>query len=219
MWHHLLRSLAVTAIAFAVVACGGGGSPEDSAAVRASNASSVLPYGTLTDWVSYGQQVSVVTVLSEQEISPEAEVLERGEGYIGRSVELAIGETIWTAPGVARIEGTIEVRDWGWTLRDGERIPIMPRMEPGKQYLAPLAEIEGSLTPMNVIAIELVGGAVPAELPLEYTFAEGLHGATLDGLRAILADTAPDPVVEPYMHLDPVARYAARSGSLPAPTN
>lgn len=77
-----------------------------------SGADSVLPNVGLADWISYGNQVAVVLVMSEAELPPPQEVLDRGEGYIGRTVEVRIEEDLWLAPGHVALVGPVQITDW-----------------------------------------------------------------------------------------------------------
>ena len=49
---------------------------------------------TYTDWVSFADQLSIVSVVAEEEEPPPAEVLQRGEGYISRTVTLRVENSL-----------------------------------------------------------------------------------------------------------------------------
>ena len=102
----------------------------------------LYPYDDLSDWVTYAEQVAVVTVIgvaegTERHYPGSASIIER-------QVELRIDEMLWTSPGAHSIApGTVELRETaGWASLGNQRIPLVPsegrRFEPGHRYVVPL---------------------------------------------------------------------------------
>jgi len=108
--------LLAAATLLAVLGTGCGNSPNGPASVAFSG-SAVIPHEGFRDWISYSDQVSVVTVVSEGELPVDSAVLERGEGSIGRRVTIRIDETIWSVAERPALEGEHEMT----TLRVGSR--------------------------------------------------------------------------------------------------
>ena len=112
-----------------------------------------LPGETLTDWVSYANQVSEVTVTSEQEMPPPKDVLDRQRGYIARRVTLRIDNNIWVNPNSVTAQGEISFFASGWLLKGDKRYRFAlvnsPRLEVGGHYILPLTQVpdaDGNLT-------------------------------------------------------------------------
>lgn len=200
-------------VAFA--ASGGGSSPR----LVVGEGSDRFLDETLTDWVSYADQLSVFTVLAEDEEEPPAEVLAGGEGYISRTVTLRIEKTLWKRAAAPSADGTVRVITDGWVLENGERHPFAiwggPRLEVGNTYLAPLvrAPRDGAeWTPLSAAStLPLQGNAVTGEgiVGIPSLIAKALNGKSPTGLAVTLERTAPDPVAAKYFDLDPDARVRA----------
>ena len=162
----------------------------------------VIPNQSLTDWVSYANQVSVVTVLSEAEIEPPSEVRSRKEGYIGRTVMLRIDDTLWTAPGVSAVQGQISMTVIGWHLKGDRKIPFGGRLEAGMTYVMPIASIKGQWADASVTApVPVAGPVVAASVKDGNSWTRELAGVSLSALSARLAATPPDPVAARFADL------------------
>jgi hypothetical protein len=202
------------------------GSSSPSVIVGGAGASSDrFPSETFTDWVSYSDQVSVFSVVSEEEVWPSPQDLKRdleqGTGYLGRVVTLRIERTIWRREDAPSAEDTIRVFTWGWALNeDGERRASTapwggPRLEVGARYVAPLVRAprngvqwtplsDGATLPLDGDLITTTGiGGNPSPI------AERMEGRSVDALAEILAGTPPDPIAAKYFDLGPDARWQA----------
>lgn len=208
-----LFSLAV----IAAVACGD--STSSGPSVAGGNASWKFPHSTLTDWVSYADQVSVLTVLEEEEIPPPPEVIERGEGYIGRRITVRVEETVWARSGAPSVVGEFQTRVLGWTMHDSERRPTVlggayPRLEVGDRYLSPLVMSDGEwVTLSSEVVLPLAGDVVASFDVMQGTRAlplvEEMIGKTVDEVASLVAETSPDPLAVQYAELEPVERVEA----------
>ncbi|MET9246167.1 hypothetical protein [Nonomuraea sp. NPDC003709] len=106
-----------------------------------------LPSITATDWVTYADHVVVVNATSEQTIPPAQIEIERGEGLIGRKVNLEVKEVLWSREDAAQTAPKgWEYNASGWTFTEGNlnsptvtAIYDRPRIEPGHQYILAIA--------------------------------------------------------------------------------
>lgn len=110
-----------------------------------------VPSRTLEDWVSYGDHTVIVNVASETEIPATAEEVTAGEGYIGRTVNMQIDQTVWSRTGAPALPSTITMAVDGWSFQGQTRTPIAreegSRLEPGHTYILSLALLaDGSWT-------------------------------------------------------------------------
>ncbi|MEV4015703.1 hypothetical protein AB0J35_34895 [Nonomuraea angiospora] len=120
-----------------------GGSPVQPHKMVMAEADDRLPSVTATDWVTYADHVVVVSAASEQRLQPTQTELERGEGLIGRAVDLRVNEVLWSR------EGAPKPAPDGWTYNAvgfafndgnvGEPVPMAlhdrPRIEAGHDYI------------------------------------------------------------------------------------
>lgn len=178
-----------------------------------------FPSETLTEWVSFADQISVVSVLSERDISPPADVLQRGEGYIGRIIAVDVEKTLWRRSEAPAVDATFSTITEGWVLEGGTRHPFAlaggPRLEVGGRYLMPLVRAPRDGVEWSALSagatIPLDGGtlATTKVFGKPSTIAEALKGQSLDDLALRLASTSPDPVAKAYWDLAPDARVRA----------
>ncbi len=222
------RSLSVLALAFVVLfilACSNGftGTDQDATGeipdIIVGAANNKIPANSITDWVSYTDQVSVVTVVSEKRIPANSNDLARGEGLVGREVQLKIESNLWNRPNAPKINGTFNTRVWGWVLNKGREIPFTAegntRVEVGQSYVAPLVLLSTSFG-QEWVLITNGGSTIPVEdrklvasNPHHHeveSFVDELQGITVDELAILLAGTAPNPIASQYMDVDPVER-------------
>ncbi|TDD82165.1 hypothetical protein E1293_17090 [Actinomadura darangshiensis] len=102
-----------------------------------------LPSTTATDWVTYADHVVVVTAASERRLPVSATEAARGEGLIGRTVDMQVKKVLWSrkgAPEAAPKSWTYNAAGFALTNGDPEAAAPMavhgrPRMEVGHQYI------------------------------------------------------------------------------------
>lgn len=177
-----------------------------------------LPSDSLVDWVSYATQVSVVMVVSEEELPVPAGLSgEAGGGYVGRSVDLRIDETLWAYPGTDPQTGTISLVANGWIRKGDVTVPFGSlggeRLEVGNTYVMPLVEYGGRWGWLSTDTILLVGSDQRAAVNPERNFnlaSQQLHGKNFSEVTEALDQTTPDLVAARYAHLAPVERYHAK---------
>jgi len=177
-----------------------------------------FPSETLTDWVSYADQVSVITVTAEHVIPPPADVEERGEGYIGREVTARIETTIWRRPGAPEAPAEIRYYAAGWVLKEGQRRLLATvggsREAVNQRYLMPLVQVEagewGPLSGGSKLRFETDRVASSIMRTNDDTPAgESLAGKTTQEVARLLAETKPDPIAVKYADLPPDERFKA----------
>ncbi|HKH17070.1 MAG TPA: hypothetical protein VKA57_06055 [Solirubrobacteraceae bacterium] len=209
-------ALSAVAVGLGVVALLPGGSSSPPV-VAVDGGSDRFPSESLTDWASYADQVSIVTVVGERALP--AEVIEAGDRYVPRAVTLRVEDTIWRREGAPRAGDAVRVNTFGWSLQDGERRPVTawggPRLELGSRYVAPLvrAPRDGAeWTPLALGAtlplegdVMATSGIVGAPSPL----AKSMSGKAPTTLADALARTAPDPIAAKHFDLPPDERWRA----------
>jgi hypothetical protein len=218
-------------LALILLTAGCGGSDEGTASTPVSSLASVsfaaasdslYPYATLSDWVSYADQVSIVVVVDEGQEPVPAEIEVRGVGSVGREVAFLIEETIWSRPGAPSIEGKVSYWGLGYAMHDGELVPYRGAdpIEVGERFLVPLLAIggEGSLRgwgPLSPAAAHPVreGGLVVAPgdgtAPPNSEASGALVGLTVAEVADVLAATKPDPLAVEFAALPPYDRVLA----------
>jgi hypothetical protein len=73
--------------------------PANASDVELVSGSDAFLNDALTDWVSYSTDIALVTVVDEREHEPSADVVQRNEGYVGRSISVQIERVPWRAAG------------------------------------------------------------------------------------------------------------------------
>lgn len=212
----VLAALFVVAVATATVSCSAD-SAESTPDIIYGMDDDALPSSALMDWVSYASQVSVVTVVSEVELPvPSGLSGERGGGYVGRSVDLRIDETLWTYPGTDPQTGTISFVANGWIRKGDVTLPFgslgAERLEVGKAYIIPLVRYEdgwGWLSAGTMLPVDSDQRVAIDPLRITNTASQQLHGKSFSGLTETLVSTSPDPVAARYAHLSSIERYSA----------
>jgi hypothetical protein len=177
----------------------------------------------LVDWVSYADGVFVVTVAGELRHEIPADVVEHGEGYVARTIEVQVEAVLWQ-PNHSRAEvvsgDTLEMLVFGWVLK-GNRLIAMadrnsPRLEVGGRYVMPLVQFERGLAPLTAESPLPVADSAIAAADVDAWHAESpardeLAGKSFGEMATVLMTTAPDPVAARYFHLPPEARIRAVS--------
>ncbi|MBF8188531.1 hypothetical protein ITP53_22950 [Nonomuraea sp. K274] len=120
-----------------------GGAPAQPREVVVAHGDDRLPSTTAADWVTYADHVVVVTAVSEQRLPPAQIELERGEGLVGRTVDLKVKEVLWSRDGAPHPAPQSWVYNGaGFTFSDGDTsnfspvaLDERPRIEAGHQYI------------------------------------------------------------------------------------
>jgi hypothetical protein len=183
-----------------------------SSVVAVDAGSARFPSASLTDWVSYGDQVSIVSVDAEEELR------QGGDGYVGRIVTLRIEKTIWRREGAPSAGRAVRVVTWGWAV-DEERRPVAasggPRLEVGARYVTALVRAPRDGVEWTPLAddstLPLDGDVITTAgiLGVPSLLAKELRGKSVDKLAIMLAHTQPDPIAAKYFDLPPDERVQA----------
>jgi hypothetical protein len=146
LFTRIAAGLGVAAVAAAGIGLAAHGSADPTAAqpsVLIADGDDRLPSGTAADWVTYADHVVVVSVTSERAMQPTRTELSRGEGLIGRKVNLKVEKVLWSRKNAAQpAPKSWEYNATGWAFADrkpAERTRVAlhdrPRMETGHQYV------------------------------------------------------------------------------------
>lgn len=197
---------------------GGSDARDRSSSIAIGDSAARFPHKTLSDVVSYADQLSVVTVTNEVALPPPPD---NTGGYIARQVTLSIDRTLWNRPEAPAAVGSIPVITWGWLLEDdtnpdSQRIPFgarhAPRLGVGGRYLTPLAQVDGEWTPLGGEAILTLDGDVVTSDVVAGSpsgLAGSLKGRRVDEVGELVGRTSPHPLAVKYKYLEPDARSEA----------
>ena len=102
--------------------------------------------GSLTaeDWATYADHVVVITVINESRVGPSEKEIERGEGMVGRTVQVTVSKVLWSAPDApqkAPRSLTMPAPGWVFNNNEGKASEVKfgmsgaPRLEKGHTYI------------------------------------------------------------------------------------
>jgi hypothetical protein len=214
-----LLAIAVLGVLSVAALAAYGGSSSSSSRLVVGEGSGRFLSERFSDWVSYADQLSIVSVIREEELAADNGTFERGEGYIGRAATLRVERTLWRRAGAPSAADTIRVITYGWVLQDWKRHSFAgwggPRLEVGGRYLTPLvrAPRDGAdWTPLSVEStLPLAGSSITTTgiVGLPSPIAKSMNGKSPEALAQILAHTQPDPIAAKYWNLGPDERVHA----------
>jgi hypothetical protein len=171
-----------------------------------------LPTESLTDWVSYADQLSVVEVLAEERLWPPPPTSGAPPAeYVGRRVDVRVGETAWRRPDAPTAPDRLSFVTDGWSIRRGHK-PVTigegPRLQVGRRYLMGLVRFdEGDWGPFPRATLPLDPDGRLARVCSKRPTLTALVGLTVAEAGRLLRDTAPDPRTVAHVHQPPVQRY------------
>lgn len=196
----------------AVVLLVGGCSGDDDGTAMVPSGPQSFPSQTLTDWVSYADQISVVRVVDEQVLpTGDDSAADSDAGrYIGRRATFAVESTLWHDDQVP-VRSRVTMTTSGWVEKDGARVPAAPesayRFEVGQRFVLPISRdgdgeatilAPGAAVPLFVETGPAHDAAGPA--------VRQLRGRSESQMRATLARAIRDPLATRYHHLPPWQR-------------
>jgi hypothetical protein len=211
----VLRTLVIAAVAVAMSGCAQDGGAH--AGVGTVQPDYALPSESLRDWVSFGDQVSVVSVLRETPPRLPRDWKNSG-GLIGRAVTVHVDRTLWRRPHAPRLHGAVRMRVLGWMMdsdqdADSPKRPLAavnsPRLEVGRRYLMVLVRLRGEWSALNDEAVvTLAGDTVTADVVdgAPSAPAAALKGKTIAEAAEIVAGVTPYPEAAAHPRLPPVKR-------------
>jgi hypothetical protein len=181
-----------------------------------------FPQDTASDIVSYADQVSLVTAISETRVP---DVPSEGDGRLDRrDVTFRIERTLWHREGAPSLDGTFVAISGGWVFSsfdDGPKVEGKfvfegaPWIEVGSQYIMPLAlnkDEWGPYMPLAEFAFDPDLGVSPEATqmtPPGNELGNELSGATLAEVTAVFTAATPDPAAAQHFDLQPSARQNA----------
>lgn len=178
--------------------------------------SEAFPSDDLSQWVSYPAQVSVVNIMEERELPPEAELADTGAGYLGRVVRVNVERTLWTNPDEAPLPAAFDMRVYGWIVaQDGSRREARatesPRISPGERYVIPLTRFFGDIGPLSSHSIALLDATnrIVVAPGQRDPVIEQYVGRTVEEVASDVSRARPDPVAKRYKSLPPYERVQA----------
>ncbi|BCJ32222.1 hypothetical protein AB0I55_06455 [Actinocatenispora sera] len=198
-------------------------------AVLVSTGDQLLPSATLTDWVTYADQLVLATVARERRLAPTGEESQAGEGFVPRVIELRIDRVLWSRTGAPAAPASFETDLDGWQFHGTKRTPVRLRGEPmmsvGRQYVLPIVHLDRTkrvsvagwcaLSPDSIFPYRAGvlgrGDVIPslrAQGRSTPTDARGpFYGRSPARLVAALDATRPDPAASGGMTLPPDERF------------
>lgn len=192
--------------------CGYGGSV-------ASGGCEAFPADTAQDWVTYGDYLVELEVVSEETLPPDENELFEGEGLFRRQFTLTTEKVWWARPGVKHRAPTRHQQvSGGWQFKNGDlkhrhRLKDPDQLEVGQHHLiifthdAELAA-EGSSEWWGFGRLSIKSGRLdPVQLGGDRPIDAQLSGRTPAEAAALLKRTGPDPDVVPYLDEDARDRY------------
>ncbi|YAL84608.1 hypothetical protein ACMYYO_07300 [Dermacoccaceae bacterium W4C1] len=171
-----------------------------------------FPSETLTDWVSYADQISVVTVTSDRALPSEGGPGESGdaEQYQGRAATFVVESTVWKDRDSPE-RRTFEVPVFGWVRKDGARTPAVPdgglRFEVGERFLLPISrDADGKVAFLSPSAAIPLTSKPRGLWSADSAAAKALTGKDPAQVTATLSRTKPDALAVKYHLLPPWQR-------------
>jgi hypothetical protein len=211
---HRVRTFGARVVVAVLLLAGACSGEEGAWSCSDASADWSLPTESQTDWVSYGDQLSVVEVLAEEKRWRVPDPGAPPDDWLGRSVEIRVTETAWRRAGAPSApERFSMITDPGWSLKHGLR-PITfgegPRLEIGRRYAMVLVrydEGEWAAYPRATLPLEPDGriGSSCSQRPVR----KGLTGLTVGEVARRLTETPPDPRAVAHASLPPKARFQA----------
>lgn len=150
---------------------------------------------TLADVGRHVDAIVLATPVSESEISAEI-AIERGEGVIGRRIDVRIDQVLWARQGSERLPAIIETAGGSWQYRDGQRTPLFYFGELGRQYLFVLRHNDDPSDTNGyawmhdaTLEVPFVNGRTPAVINSEKPYFAAIRGKTSEELARLFAQS------------------------------
>jgi hypothetical protein len=168
---------------------------------------------SLQDLATYATSLVVATVKGEKE-SREPGDVKHGEGYIGRTLTLAIDRTLWTQDGAPSVPEALDVLDWGWLVHEDKRVPVTakgsPKLEVGSTYLFALTSRDDKTVVMSSEATFLLESEnIVVSAGQDHPLGKQFGGRPAVDLAEAVRGTPFAAEALPYRHLPPYDRGKA----------
>lgn len=168
---------------------------------------------TLSDWVSWADQLSVVEVIAEHRGEPDPLAPGERTKWVGRKLDFRVLDTTWRRDQAPTAPETFSAHVDPWLLRDGKlsrlKVSEGPWLEIGQRYLTGVVRFdEGDWGPFPRSTMPLAAaGVVVPTCPNHHATLATFTGMTPAEAGAVLANTAPDPASVELAALPPVERW------------
>ncbi len=157
-----------------------------------------FPMDTLADVGARADAVILATVLAEAEVE-DPEVIERGEGYLGRRLTLHVDRILWQRKNAPSPPETFETGGGSWRYSEGARTPFVFFGEVGEQYL--FVVDKNTQDPDGdgyrwiheiTLGAPIINGRTPTQIDSDKPFFAAIRGKTPEELERLLAATLGD---------------------------
>lgn len=210
-----------------LAACGGvsdDGRAKDDPGRAVLMESSRLPRSSISDWVSWGDHLVSVEVSSEAIGKPTVEEVERGDGLVGRTLTVRTNEVLWSRRGAPDLPAEFSFAGSGVIYDDGNLVTADVSgnltLQVGRTYVFMVVKYPETWGPLGPVLPAPAPGR-PIHLDKGQVFEEwapAVDGITVEGLVALLARTAPDPLAAKHFDLEGVPRMAVYMAENPPGT-
>lgn len=202
------RSLAGLSLLLAAACNAGNGG------VAKVHADDRLPSESLSDWVSYSDEVVLATVASEVEVRQPGDVNAAGEGITSRSLTFSLNRSLWSRTGAPRVQATFQMVHDGWIFRKGSNRGDYQtgdvRFMVGNSYLLALTSYPegwGTVGSAAFGTTDRSGRVTPGNW--SNAALSRLVGKSPEEVAGLLRVTPPDPIAARHFDLPAVQRFAA----------
>jgi hypothetical protein len=150
----MLRALMLVLVVAAAAGCG----HEEPYGISPDSA---FPSATMTDWVTHGDQLSVIRIVDATPPRLPKEWKNSG-GLIGRKVTVRIERTVWHRPHAPRRTGSFRMQAWGWTPLNDDAVmtldgdTVTSRVDAGAPT-APAASLRGKTVAQAASVVSQAG--------------------------------------------------------------
>lgn len=175
-----------------------------------------VPDESLTDWVSYGDHLALVTVTGDRMLPVDPATRETGEGIVGREIDVRIDRMLWSRDQAPRLPEVVSFNDVPYAYEHGKTTPMTfngtSGYQPRERYLMLLTcFVDGC-------------GAIGPRLPYDGSkvqltaddrtdpWGRSIGDRTPEEIGVLLRRTEPYPKAKEAAALDAEARYAAVRG-------
>ena len=145
------------------------------------------------DVAKHVDAIALGTPVDEAEL-PDSEVIERGEGLLGRRITVRIDDVLWQRTGAPSLPPSLQTSGGSWSYDRGTRTPVFFFGELGRQYVF---VFEHNDDPHDTdsyewlhegeLGVPITEGRTPSAIESEKPYLLAIQGKTPAELRALFA--------------------------------
>lgn len=157
------------------------------------DANRAFPMETMGDVGAHADAVVLATVLSEEELG-DPEVVERGEGLVGRRITLRLDRTLWQKRNVLSPPKTFDTAGGSWSYNQGIRTPFVWFGDVGQPYVLVLARNSTDVNDNGyewmhegALGVPILSGRTPIVINSDKPYFAEIRGKTPDDLERLFA--------------------------------